>query len=113
MVNFINLFNKLFKKKEDYKNLIIVNDLEDIDFNKEILSKNFVMIGEEKRKWLYFKCPCGCKNVIQLNLMKSYFPRWRITANRDKTINIYPSIINTKCDSHFWINSSRVVWHKE
>ncbi len=113
MVNLINLFNKLFHQSKDYKNLIVVDDLDEIDYKKEILARKFIVLGKEKPKWIYFECPCGCRSTIQLNLMKSYFPKWRITINKNKTISIYPSVINTKCDSHFWINKNKVLWHKD
>lgn len=111
MVNLKFLFQKIFKQKH-FKRFIIVDDTDSLNLKKELDSKIFIILGKDRFKWIYFKCPCGCNNVIQLNLMKSYYPKWKIKINKDKTINIYPSIINTKCNSHFWINKNRVIWHK-
>lgn len=111
MVDFKIFFQKIFGLK-NYKQFLIVDDIDAINFKKELDAKKFVITDKNKFKWIYFRCPCGCKNIIQLNLMKSCYPNWKITINKDKTINIYPSVINTKCNSHFWINKNRVVWHK-
>ncbi len=109
MVNLRKIFKKFWRSNNKYyKNYIIVGDLDDIKFEDEIKKNNFILFGIEKFKWLYFKCPCRCENTIQLNLMRTISPKWKVSINRDKTINIYPSVINTKCNSHFWVNKNRV-----
>ncbi|WP_367279606.1 DUF6527 family protein [Ulvibacterium sp.] len=69
------------------------------------------VIGSKGNQWLlYFRCPCGCKKEIYLNLMQEESPRWQFLLRRNK-INIAPSIHRLKgCKSHFWIVKGRVVW---
>jgi len=69
------------------------------------------VIGTKGNPWLlYFKCPCGCKKGIYLNLMQEEPPRWRFLLQRNK-INIAPSVHLLKgCKSHFWVKKGRVIW---
>jgi len=56
-------------------------------------------------------CPCGCRDVIELNLLEQASPSWNIRQNRDGTITLTPSIWRTKgCGSHFLVRNSRIVW---
>jgi hypothetical protein len=57
---------------------------------------------------LLFKCPCGCRATIQLNLLIEDDPCWRFTIYRNR-ISIYPSVWRIKgCKSHFWIKNGKV-----
>lgn len=59
---------------------------------------------------LVFKCPCGCKKTIQLNLLTDARPCWSFSLQKGK-ITIYPSIRATGgCRSHFVIRKGTVVW---
>jgi hypothetical protein len=70
-----------------------------------------VIIGTvEKAKWLRFKCPCRCGNVIALNLMRSHYPHWTISLNQDNTLTVNPSVDATTCGSHFWIRRNQIQW---
>jgi len=81
------------------------------DVGAALLAGCVVLIGTEgAEKWIRFLCPCGCGDVIALNLMASYRPRWHVTRNPDATITVEPSVVSTRCGSHFWVRSSRVVW---
>ena len=64
----------------------------------------------ERQKWATFACPCRCGEVIALNLMRSHSPRWAIELHADGTISLAPSVVSTRCGSHFWIRRSRVEW---
>lgn len=81
------------------------NDLPD-----EIDNLLFI-IGNRTPKWIILKCPCGCGERIDVNLMKSRRPSWTLTRKKDK-ISLWPSlsIAEIKCGSHFWIKDSRVYW---
>ncbi len=59
---------------------------------------------------LVFKCPCGCGNVIHLNLLNDTSPCWRYKIQKKK-ISISPSVRALKgCKSHFWITNGNVDW---
>ena len=59
---------------------------------------------------IYFKCPCGCTNGIQLNTLTESSPNWSYRINKNN-ISIHPSIRRVKgCKSHFWIKKGKVFW---
>jgi hypothetical protein len=70
-----------------------------------------VLVGQARHlKWLTFACPCGCGAILDLNLMRTHTPCWRVTRHRDRTISAMPSVWTTTCGSHFWIVRSRIRW---
>lgn len=62
------------------------------------------------RKWAIFKCPCGCKETVALNLMQSHYPSWKVEIKSSKDFSIHPSIDSTTCKAHYWIKHGLVVW---
>ena len=63
----------------------------------------------QKPKWLSFKCPCGCGNVVSLNLMESHYPAWSVTFEK-RGLTVSPSVDVTTCGSHFWIRNNQISW---
>ncbi|WP_166211895.1 DUF6527 family protein [Cognatiluteimonas telluris] len=61
-------------------------------------------------KWAYLKCPCGCKEQLQLNLMASRSPRWTVKLSTGGLISIAPSIDAKHCGAHFFLRDSRIIW---
>ena len=95
---------KIYKR---YYTYISVEDLPDT------VKPNVIYhVGENNFKWLaVLKCPCGCGDTLQLNLLTNTSPRWRVKFHADGDISIYPSvnrIIN--CRSHFNITKNSVRW---
>lgn len=81
------------------------------DPSAEIKADKLVLIGPaEKPKWLRFACPCRCGEVLSLNLMESYDPRWGIKVNDDGTLDVSPSVDARVCGSHFWIRGNQIDW---
>lgn len=58
-------------------------------------------------------CPCGCKEVLELNLLPDERPRWRYGVDSKGFASVEPSI-NRRigCRSHFFLRSGRIVWAK-
>lgn len=95
---------KLYKKYYNYESI------EDIPDN---VKPNIIYhVGENNFKWLVvLKCPCGCGDTLQLNLLNDSSPCWRVKFHFDGDVSIYPSvnrIIN--CRSHFNITKNSVRW---
>jgi hypothetical protein len=88
----------------------IVESFSDVParFEKEEL---YIVQKAGKRKWLLLMCPNNCGKRLELNLMKSKQPYWKITIQKNK-ISVYPSIIAESCGAHFWIKQSEIVWAK-
>src|SRR5229473_2764752 len=70
-----------------------------------------VLVGQpQKAKWLKFSCPCGCGEVLALNLMESHSPRWSLHREFGNRITVWPSVRSTKCGAHFFLRSNNVEW---
>lgn len=78
----------------------------------ELPSNTIVVIGGDNwAKWVFMKCPCGCKDVITLSLMKSYKPNWDLRMNKKGRITLSPSIWKKDgCKSHFFVKNSKFIW---
>ena len=71
-----------------------------------------VIVGNRRfAKWVLFRCPCSCFELISLPLMRPQDPRWRLRVERDGAVTLSPSIRRSaSCYSHFWVHSSRISW---
>ena len=59
-------------------------------------------------------CPCGCGQVLHMNLLLDERPRWCVDQNVDGTATLHPSVRRTKgCGSHFWLRNGRIRWCKD
>ena len=82
-----------------------------VDPSTELKAGKLVLIGpKQKPKWLRFKCPCGCGDVIALNLMASHYPRWSVETHENGTLSAMPSVDAKTCGSHFWIRRNKIRW---
>ncbi len=81
------------------------------DIPEKVAQNKILIIGEPENYWLVIlKCPCGCKNIIHLNLLKEARPCWTFLVNKKK-ISLKPSIWRkTGCKSHFFIKNGKVKW---
>ena len=61
-------------------------------------------------KWAYLLCPCGCKELLPLNLMRSHSPRWELRVGANQAPTLDPSVISGTCGSHFWVRNGEVIW---
>lgn len=103
------IVNKVTEWHQTEFQLRHVDDLPEI-----VCDRVIYVVGEIKHPWLLaFKCPCGCLNLVQLNLLKDADPCWRFKVDKKKKINIYPSVWKTNgCKSHFFIHKSKIQWAK-
>ena len=84
------------------------------EFPEIVNDKIIYIIGNPNQPWLLaFNCPCGCHNIIQLNLLKDADPCWKYKVTKKNKINISPSVWRTTgCKSHFFIYKSKIDWVK-
>lgn len=77
----------------------------------EHLGRRGYIVGSPRPKWVILRCPCGCGDRIDINLMRSRRPSWRLMTE-GHTITIHPSIWvpENRCGSHFWIQNNRFIW---
>lgn len=56
-------------------------------------------------------CPCGCRRVLHMNLLRDSRPCWQLTQHSDGSATLHPSVWRNKdCRSHFWFRQGRVFW---
>ncbi|WP_394367166.1 DUF6527 family protein [Pontibacter fetidus] len=82
------------------------------DFPELLELKTVYAVGAPVSPWvLAFLCPCGCKAIIQLNLLKEARPRWSYKVSKKGDITVQPSIWRKQgCQSHFFIRRGKIVW---
>ena len=53
-------------------------------------------------KRLQFLCPCGCGEVVSLNLLRDAGPAWRLEIDEESRVSVWPSVRRQSgCKSHF------------
>jgi hypothetical protein len=70
------------------------------------------IIGENGHRWAAaFRCPCGCRDTVQLNLLPERRPRWSVTIGKNKAVSLSPSVWRkVGCHSHFVVRQGRIQW---
>lgn len=70
------------------------------------------LVGEGGHLWfVVFVCPCGCGELVQLNLLPDSRPRWSAERHPDGTVSVSPSVWRTAgCRSHFFLRRGLVEW---
>jgi hypothetical protein len=54
-------------------------------------------------------CPCGCRDIIQLNLLPDARPCWQVVFHPDDTVSLYPAVWRQEgCRSYFFVRQGRV-----
>lgn len=82
------------------------------DFPDNFAPKTLYVSGYGPHRWSAgMVCPCGCSEVIRLNLLRQSRPSWRLIEHRDRTVSLSPSVWRKKgCRSHFFFTRSRIEW---
>lgn len=114
MAGRVNIFQylgglwKRFSRRHSLGRLHYVESMQDIP---DCLADHVYIVGLQKPKWVIISCPCGCGEKIEVNLMQSRHPRWKLNVTNG-AISLWPSLWMTdkKCGSHFWIEKNRVIW---
>jgi len=98
---------KLYKKFYSYTSMD--------EFPETVKANVIYHVGEKEFKWVaVLKCPCGCGDTIQLNLLKDSSPCWRVKIHSNGDISLYPSVNRTiNCKSHFNITKNNVRWWED
>jgi hypothetical protein len=70
------------------------------------------VVGEGDHVWsAAMVCPCGCHDVIHLNLLREVRPRWTFDEHGDGSVSLHPSVWRQKgCRSHFFVRAGAIVW---
>lgn len=56
-------------------------------------------------------CPCGCGDVLHMNLLPDERPCWTFTRHENETASLHPSVWRTKnCGAHFFLRRGEIQW---
>ena len=82
------------------------------DLPDDLESGVLFIVGLGQARWCAaLLCPCGCGDLIQLNLLADVRPNWDLTLERSGRPSLEPSVWRTRgCRSHFWILGGYVYW---
>ena len=73
----------------------------------------YVVVEEDYSEQAAMVCPCGCNNILQMNLLPDERPCWQVQIHPDQTASLHPSVWRkTGCRSHFWFKKGRIKWCK-
>ena len=54
-------------------------------------------------------CPCGCGQVLHMNLLDDERPCWKVTVDANHVPSLHPSVWRqVGCKSHFWFKNGKV-----
>jgi hypothetical protein len=82
------------------------------EFPYDLTPYTLYVAGDEQCPWgAAMLCPCGCGDVIQLNLLKEVSPCWSVRLSSDRSVSLIPSVWRSKgCRSHFFVRDGWVDW---
>jgi hypothetical protein len=104
----IKLFIFRFFKKDP----LFVNKYVEIIPEKMKSDILYIEGGYQSEQFASLLCPCGCKEVINLNLEPEENPCWVLKKGR--LTDLSPSIWkSSNCKSHFFIKRGKIRWCKE
>lgn len=73
-------------------------------------SGDIALVERGRLRALICMCPCGCGDVITVNLDQRADKAWMI-YRRGNSISLYPSVWrDSGCESHFVVWNNRVLW---
>jgi hypothetical protein len=82
------------------------------DFPERLEPFRLYLAGEPGKFWAAAMiCPCGCGEIIELNLLPQARPCWKAQEHADGTVTLAPSVWRRKgCRSHFMLTRGRISW---
>lgn len=97
------------RRRSEYAEVRRVESMDDLP--EQLGSAIYLVVRGDRPRWVVMECPCRCGDRVEVNLMQSRDPCWRLTQEEDK-LSLQPSLWRPKdtCGSHFFIERNRVRW---
>lgn len=71
----------------------------------------YIVEEDGYREHVSMLCPCGCRQVLHMNLLPDERPCWQVTEHTNGTVTLHPSVWRKKgCRSHFWLRGGKIHW---
>ena len=85
------------------------------DFPETYKNKVVYLIGDDGgADFAALICPCGCKEIIRLNLIPTANPFWTLRLKNGYPISLEPSVWRLAgCKSHFFLTHGEINWVPE
>jgi hypothetical protein len=82
------------------------------DLPAKLYSKTIYVVEEDGYlEHVVMVCPCGCGQLLYMNLIPDERPCWRVIDHENGTISLWPSVWRQKgCHAHFWFRHGQVFW---
>jgi hypothetical protein len=70
------------------------------------------LVGDSGRYWIAaMRCPCGCSDVLEMNLLPDAKPVWHFQNGRGNRPTLHPSVWRRDgCRAHFFLRDGRIRW---
>jgi Family of unknown function (DUF6527) len=104
-----NLWRPRLRGKPYYQDVVTILSMDDLPAD---IGLNIYLIRRGGTyRWAVLQCPCMCGRRVEVNLMRSRYPYWRVRKHAG-SISLSPSLWVSEelCGNHFWVKRNRVVW---
>jgi hypothetical protein len=84
-----------------------------VDDAPEVLQRRAVyLVGDGTYLWsAVMRCPCGCGKRLEMNLLTTVEPVWKLNEGRKGELTLHPSIwLKTGCKAHFFLRGGKIQW---
>lgn len=73
-------------------------------------SKIVIVGTKQKPKSLLMFCPCGCQELLRVNLSPAQGRAWRVNFLSDSAMSLYPSVdLDRGCRAHFIVRDNEAL----
>lgn len=97
------------RRRSEYAEVRPVESMDDLP--EQLGSAIYLVVRGSSPRWVVMECPCRCGDRVEVNLMQSRDPWWRLTQE-ENNLSLHPSLWRPKgtCGSHFFVERNRVRW---
>lgn len=83
------------------------------EFPDALEGHKLYVAGENTYFWAAaMLCPCGCGEVIELNLLPKARPCWTVQEHPNGLVSLRPSVWRRQgCRSHFYLRRGQIEWY--
>src|SRR5208282_5306599 len=84
----IQVFWRNLRRRKRVDRIVHVESMSEVP---KRLKGDLYIVGSSKPKWAILACPCRCGDRIDVNLMESRQPSWRLSTSGGE-VSLHPSL---------------------